>query len=240
MSTDTKSPSRRKRRGTGKIQPSQYTVKPMEGAIQKSRWGKYERSDFERVEQMIAGFITRRLGKVVPAVMNGFFNAAKPEERNLPELKTAFYSFLMYGWRDNNNIRVVDLFHHASPPLQGRQRAALDACLQARMVLLKINDVHVRKERIRGRDLLRDEAVTVLDKHAVSQLRAGDHFMSWMIPWGTSWRAIGAAAVIPGERSDALNMAITSLTKSFNCTKLELPGKHAAHLFWVIYRVAHM
>ena len=192
ISDDTKTSSRRKRRGTGKIQPSQFTVQPMEGAIQKSRWGKYERADFERVEQMIAAFITRRLGQVVPVVMNGFFNAAKPEERNLPALKTAFYSFLMYGWRDNNNIRVVDLFHHTSPPLQGRQRAALDACLQARMVLMTVDDVHVRKERIRGRDLLRDETVTVSDKHAAAQLRPGDRFMSWMIPWGTSHLPIGA------------------------------------------------
>jgi hypothetical protein len=240
MNIDSNRSSRRKRRGTGKIPASLFTVKPMEGAIQKSRWGNYERSDFQRVEQMIAAFITQRLGKVVPIVMERFFNAATPAERNHPALKTAFYSFLMYGWRDPKSVRVVDLFYHANPPLQGRQLAALEACLQARMVLMTVDDVHLRKQRIRGRDLLRDETVTMRDKNAAAALRPGMCFLSWMIPWGTSWQAIGSAIMVPAERADALTIAIKSLAESFSCTRLELPGRHAAHLFWVIQRVAHM
>lgn len=231
--------SRRKRRGTGKIPSSTITVKPMEGATQKSRFGTYERADFEGVEQLIAGFVARRLGQAAQVVMNGFFNAATPEEQRRPGFKTAFYSFLMYGFRDNNGVRVIDHFLHATA-LEGRQRNALEACLEARFVLLRVGDTHVRKQRIRGRDVLRDEDVTVRDAPLAAQLKPGDHLLAWMIPWGTSHLPIGAPIVCAAHKRDALEGALKSLAQSLTATRLQLPGRHAASLFWVVYRVARM
>lgn len=234
--------SRRKRRGTGRVAPSEYIVQPIptHQPPTGSKYGRYERSDFEQLEQMLASFVARRLGQVVPPVKKGFFNAASAAERKNPELQTAFYSYLMYGWKDERSIRVVDLFNHAGIELTGRLQAALDACLYARLVLLSVDDLHVRKHRIRGRDLLRGEELTVRDRNAVEALSPGDCILSWMIPWGTSWQPIGVANLIQARKRDALNQALDSLAKSFKCNTQMLPGRHPAHLFWVVYRVANM
>ncbi len=234
--------SRRKRRGTGRVAPSQYVVQPIptHQPPTGSRFGRYERTDFEQLEQMLASFVARRLGAVVPAVKQGFFNAASPEERQNAQLQTAFYSYLMYGWKDERAIRVVDLFNHAGIELTGRLQAALDACLYARLVLLRVDDIHVRKQRIRGRDLLRGEDITLRDQNAVQAVTPGDCLLTWMIPWGTSWQPIGVANLVQAKKTDALNQALDSLAKSFGCNLNLLPGRHPAHVFWVVYRVANM
>lgn len=242
MNTSKQKGSRRKRRGTGRVAASPYVVQPIPTSQPPtgSRYGRYERSDFEQLEQMLASFVARRLGPVLPNVRQGFFNAASADERKNPQLQTAFYSYVMYGWKDERSIRVVDLFKHAGIELTGRLEAALDACLYARLVLLRVDDLHVRKQRIRGRDLLRGEELTVRDGNAVQAVSPGDCLLSWMIPWGTSWQPIGVANHIQARKLDALQQALDSLAKSMSCTQQMLPGRHPAHLFWVVYRVANM
>ncbi|MCB9703962.1 MAG: hypothetical protein H6711_18880 [Myxococcales bacterium] len=202
--------------------------------------GRYERGDFERVEGMLASFANRRLAQLVPQIARGFFTAATPQEQQIPELRTAFYSFLLYGWRDANGVRVVDLFRRVGPQLDGRLLAALEACEGARLSLVAIEDVNPGKQRIRGRDLLRDEPVTLRDKNAIKTVRAGDRLLCWQIPWGTSWQPIGVATLVEARKAEALDRALESMANNLRAVRRELPERHAANLYWVVYRVAGM
>lgn len=202
--------------------------------------GRYERGDFERVEGMLASFVNRRLADLVSQVARGFFAAATPQEQQIPELRTAFYSFLLYGWRDGNGVRVIDLFRRVGPQLSGRQLAAFEACEGARLALIAIDDVNPSKQRIRGRDLLRDEAVTIRDKNATRSVRVGDRLLTWQIPWGTSWQPIGVATLVEARKAEALDRALESMANNLRAVRRELPLRHAANLYWVVYRVAGM
>ncbi|HGG56403.1 MAG TPA: hypothetical protein ENK31_01260, partial [Nannocystis exedens] len=220
--SDTPRQSRRKRRGTGAGSPTAApsrvsTIRSQRPSVAAKKpepkpktlsIGRYERGDFERVEGMLAAFANRRLANLIPQVARGFFAAATKQEQQLPELRSAFYSFLFYGWRDGNGVRVIDLFRRLGPGLKGRQLAALEACTRARLGLVQIDDVNIRKQRIRGRDVLRDEKVTLRDKNAVAAIRPGDRLLTWQIPWGTTWQPIGVATRIEARKVDALNRAI--------------------------------
>lgn len=245
--------SRRKRRGTGSISTLEErllaTAKPPPKPISREderpavvtpRFGRYERPDFERVEGMLAAFANRRLGPLMQQVANGFFGAATPEEKQNPELRTAFYSFFLYGYSDPKGIRVVDLFREAGLPLEGRLKAAYEACLQARLVLMTVDDVHAGKQRVRGRDMLLDEPVTVFERNLVQVLKPGERFLSWQIPWGTSWKPIGVASHIQARKAVALDRAIETLCNSLRVVRRELPGRHAGNLWWLVHRVANM
>lgn len=246
--------SRRKRRGTGSISTMEErllaTAKPppkpapREGErapnVTTPRFGRYERPDFERVEGMLAAFANRRLGPLLNTVANGWFGAATPEEKTNEQLRTAFYSFFLYGYTDPKGIRVVDLFREAGLPLEGRLKAAYEACLQARLVLMTVDDVHAGKQRIRGRDMLRDEPVTVFERNLVQALKPGERFISWHIPWGTSWKPIGVASHIELRKAVALDRAIETLCNSLRCVRVELPTTHAGNLWWLVHRVANM
>lgn len=247
--------SRRKRRGSGPFQNTEQEILQAQAeararaeAVDKlgadkpitPKFGRYERADFERVEALLAGFAQRRLAEVVQAVGKGFFAAAGPQEQQLPELRTAFYSFLLYGWRDQSGVRVVDLFRRIGPRLEGRQLAALDACAGARLGLVAVDDVSPHKQRLRGRDLLRGEAVTVRDQSATRALRPGDRLLGWLIPWGTSWQLIGVATQVEARKAQALDRALESMAAQLKSGRRELADRHAANLFWVVYRVASL
>ena len=250
--------SRRKRRGTGPFRTTDQEIlqaqaaaqarssaarpldAPASAAVIKPKFGRYERSDFERVETMLTSFASRRFGPFINQVMTGFFGAATAEEKANPELRTAGYSFCLYGFRDPKGIRIVDMFAHAGLPLDGRQRAALDACLQARLILASIDDVNPGKQRIRGRDLLRDEAVTISDRNLSQALRPGDRVLGWHIPWGTSWQPIGVAQRVEARKTQVLERGLETLCNGVRAVRRELPDRHAPNLFWLVHRVANM
>ena len=250
---DEKAASRRKRRGTGPISTEEErllaTARPVVkvsprreagGQVVKPKFGRYERADFERVETMLAAFANRRLGPLVNLVAKGFFGAATPEERENAGIRTAFYSFFLYTYRDPKGIRVIDLFAESGLPLEARQKAALEACMQARLVVMSIEDVHPGKHRMRGRDLLRDEPITALDRNASSLVKPGERLMCWQIPWGTSWQPIGYAVQVEARKVVALERGIETLCNGLRSVRRELPDQHAANLWWVVHRVANM
>ena len=263
----TPSGSRRKRRGTGPIAPSApeapaasaeaSTSAPAEPARPRAKdlaaavaqpaskvlsIGRFEREDFERVEGLVITLVTRnqQLQAAAQQLSRGFFAPASAEERQKRELQAAFYSFLMYGYRDGNGVRIIDLFRRAGPALTGRQLAAQEACEQARLVLVAVEDVNPSKQRIRGRDLLRAEPIALRDRNASNALRPGDRILCWVIPWGTSWQPVGVATHVEARKADALERAIESMANAFRAVRRELPERHPADLFWVVYRVAGM
>ncbi len=244
--------SRRKRRGTGPIATEEErllaTARPPVKVPPRGpdptpptpKFGRYERADFERVESMLASFGNRRLGQLVNIVARGFYGAATPEERENPGIRTAFLTYYLYTYRDPKGIRIIDLFADSGLPLAGRQKAALDACLQARLVVMSIDDVHPGKHRMRGRDLLRDEPITAIDRNASSLVKPGERLMCWQIPWGTSWQPIGYAVQVEQRKAFALDRALETLANSLRAVRRELPEEHAANLWWVVHRVANM
>lgn len=252
-----KTNSRRKRRGTGPISTEEQRLlatsrpaKPIHSTVaaressgpapRALKFGRYERPDFERVESMLAAFANRRLGPLVNAVAQGFYGAATAEERENPGIRTAFYSFFLYTYRDPKGIRVIDLFADSGLPLEGRQKAALEACLQARLVVMSIDDVHAGKHRMRGRDLLRDEPVTAIDRNASQVVKPGERLMCWQIPWGTSWQPIGYAVQVEQRKAVALDRALETLCNNLRAVRREMPEQHAANLWWLVHRVANM
>ena len=96
------------------------------------------------------------------------------------------------------------------------------------------------KHRVRGRDMLRDEPVTVFERNLVQVLKPGERILSWQIPWGTSWKPIGVASHIEARKAVALDRAIETLCNSLRCVRVELPGRHAGNLWWLVHRVANM
>lgn len=254
MNDSTTTGSRRKRRGSGGI-PTEtpqtaaqhladaeraFGAPPPKPQAKVLSIGRYERADFERVEALLAGFAQRRFPEVVQAVSKGFFAAASPQEQQLPELRTAFYSFLLYGWRDQSGVRLVDLFRRIGPTLDGRQLAALEACQGARLGLVAVDDVSPHKQRLRGRDLLRGESVTLRDRSAAESLRPGDRLLGWQIPWGTSWQLIGVATQVEARKAQALDRALESMLAQLKAGRRDLADRHAANLYWVVYRVASL
>lgn len=256
--TSARADSRRKRRGTGPFRTTDQEIlqaqaaaqarssaaaslhAPATAAVIKPKFGRYERADFERVETMLVSFASRRFGPFVNQVLTGFFGAATPQEKANPELRTAGFSFCLYGVRDPKGIRLVDMFAHAGLPIEGRQRAALDACLQARLVLAAIDDVNPGKQRLRGRDLLRDEPITITDRNLSQVLRPGDRILGWNIPWGTSWQPIGVAQRVEARKAQVLDRGLETLCNGLRAVRCELPERHGANLFWLVHRVANM
>lgn len=248
--------SRRKRRGTGPFLTSEQEIQQAQAAAHARtpapaapltnerpltpKFGRYERADFERVETMLASFATRRFGPFVNQVITGFFGAATPAEKANAELRTAAYTFCLYGYRDPKGLRLVDMFAHAGLPLEGRQRAALDACQQARLLLVAIHDVNPGKQRLRGKDILRDEPITIIDRNLSQALRPGDHALAWAIPWGTRWQPIGITQRVEARRSTTLERGLESLANGLRAVRRELPERFAPNLFWLVHRVANM
>jgi hypothetical protein len=250
--------SRRKRRGTGPFRTTEQEIlqaqaaaqarkssaKPLDespsAAVIKPKFGRYERADFVRVEGMLSSFASRRFGAFVNQIMTGFFGAATAEEKANPELRTAGYTHCVYGFRDPKGIRLIDMFAHAGLPIEGRERAALDACLQARLVLAAIDDVNAGKQRLRGRDLLRDEPITITDTNLSQALRPGDRVLGWQIPWGTSWQPIGVAQRVEARKAHVLERGLETLCDGLRAVRRELPERHAPNLFWLVHRVANM
>lgn len=249
--------SRRKRRGTGPNEPESAhdaaprriapaaaaaPTAPATAPAKVLSIGRFEREDFERVEGLVITLVTRnqQLQAAAQQVARGFFAAATAEERQKRELQAAFYSFLMYGYRDANGVRVIDLFRRVGPKLGGRQLAAQEACEEARFGLVAVEDVNPGKQRIRGRDILRDEPVTLRDRNAAAAIRPGDRVLCWQIPWGTSWQPVGVATHVEARKAEALERAIEAMANGLGAVRRELPERHAANLFWVVYRVAGM
>ncbi|MFZ6177192.1 hypothetical protein [Nannocystis pusilla] len=250
-----RSDSRRKRRGTGPFLTAEQEIAQAQEAARARnpapvaaltnerpltpKFGRYERADFERVESMLGSFATRRFGPFVTQVMNGFFGGATPAEKNNADLRRAAQTFCLYGYRDPKGVRLVDMFTSAGVPLEGRQRAALDACLQARLLLVAVDDVNPGKQRVRGKDLLRDEPVTLTDSNLSQALRPGDRVLTWSIPWGTSWQPIGVGQRLEARRAVVLDRGLEQLCDSLRAVKRELPDRHGPNLFWLVHRIAN-
>ena len=192
---------------------------------------------FTEVDQMVGAFAQRSFGKVIPAVMAGFFGGAKsPKELEDPELQSAFMLFFVYGWKDPNGMRIIDAFAAYGPNLQREQKRVLAALRAARLGLFVAESRAEGNKQLVGRDYFRDEPIAVLDHNAYETLADGDGLLAWYMEVGDLWRPFGVATQVEARKLTPVCGALTKLAAGMHMTTAELAERKPAQAFWTVYR----
>ncbi|PRQ02795.1 hypothetical protein ENSA5_21480 [Enhygromyxa salina] len=195
---------------------------------------------FKQVDLMIGSFAKRRFGPMMPKVAEAFFGVASSDERTHPELQQAFALYFVYGYRDAQGVRILDMFANYGLELEREQKRVLDACLRARFVVFALERKNTANKQLLGRDVLRGVPMTVLDNVAFAQLAPGDVLVAYMFPIGDLWRPLGMATKVARARAKALSQGLSQLARTQGFAPIELPDRRPAQVFWTAYRVADM
>ncbi len=193
---------------------------------------------FKQVDLMIGSFAQRRFNNIMPKVAAGFFGAAKGDEPNHPELQQAFALYFVYGYRDGQGLRIIDMFERFGLSLDREQTRVLEACKRARLVVFQLERTNPANKQLLGLDILRGIPVTVLDQAAYDRVAPGDVLVAYMFPVGDLWRPLGMATKIPRARVNALRAGLAQLANEQGFAPVELPDRRPAQVFWVGYRSA--
>jgi hypothetical protein len=195
---------------------------------------------FKQVDLMIGSFSQRRFGPLMPKVAAGFFAAAQGDEKNRPELQQAFALFFVYGYRDAQGLRIVDMFSRFGLQLDREQQRVVDACLRSCMVVFTLERKNEANKQLLGRDILRGLPMTVLDNVAYDALKPGDVMVAYMFPVGDMWRPLGIGTKVARPRAQALSKGLGQLAQSQNLSTVALADLRPAQVFWTAYRLADM
>ena len=155
----------------------------------------------------------------------------------------AFSLWVVYGWKDKEGRRIVDMFAQYGLPLAGEQSRVLDALRKAKFAVFHMRRAEESNKQLRGRDALRNEPMVILDHAAFSQLEDGDGLVSWFFPVGKLWRPLGVATRIPRARVKALQDALTQFkqgSESKDQTLRRMADEQPAQVFWTCYRGANL
>jgi hypothetical protein len=195
---------------------------------------------FKRVDMMIGSFAQRRFGAMMPKVAEGFFAVARGDETKHPELQQAFALYFVYGYRDAQGLRVLDMFARHGLELDREQTRVLDACMRAQFVVFGLERKNEANKQLIGRDILRETPMTVLDNVAYAQLSPGDVLGAYMFPVGDLWRPLGMATKVAGANTKRLSQGLSQLAQGQNLVPIALADRRPAQVFWTLYRVAEM
>lgn len=195
---------------------------------------------FKRVDMMIGSFAQRRFGGMMPKVAEGFFGAARGNEAKHPELQQAFALYFVYGYRDAQGLRVLDMFASHGLDLDREQKRVLDACKRAQFVVFGLERKNDANKQLIGRDILRETPMTVLDNVAYAQLSPGDVLGAYMFPVGDLWRPLGMATKVARAKTKTLSQGLSQLSQNQGMVPIELADRRPAQVFWTLYRVAEM
>lgn len=195
---------------------------------------------FKQVDLMIGSFAQRRFGPLMPKVAAGFFAAAKGDEQKRPELQQAFALFFVYGYRDAQGLRIVDMFSRFGLQLDREQKRVVDACLRACMVVFALERKNEANKQLLGRDILRGLPMTVLDNVAYDALNPGDVMVAYMFPVGDMWRPLGLGTRVARPRVQALSKGLGQLAQSQSLSTVAIADLRPAQVFWTAYRLADM
>jgi hypothetical protein len=235
--------SQRKRRGH-KAETDAAEAARVEAANKPQRAVKAIRQldpeAFKRVDMMIGSFAQRRFGGMMPEVAKAFFAVARGDEANHPELQQAFALYFVYGYRDAQGLRVLDMFAQHGLQLDREQQRVLDACMRARFVVFGLERKNESNKQLIGRDILRETPMTVLDNVAYAQLSPGDVLGAYMFCVGDLWRPIGMATKVERAKTKALSQSLSQLSGNQNLVPIALADRRPAQVFWTLYRVAEM
>ena len=193
---------------------------------------------FRAVDMMIGSFAQRRFANIMPKVAAGFFGAAKGDEPNHPELQQAFALYFVYGYRDQQGQRVVEMFERFGLDLDREQKRVLEACKRAHLVVFQLERVNPSNKQMIGLDILRGIPMTTLDQNAFERMAPGDVLMAYMFPVGDLWRPLGMATKIARARVNQLRAGLAQLANEQGFTPVQLPDHRPAQVFWVGYRSA--
>lgn len=193
---------------------------------------------FRAVDLMIGSFAQRRFGNLMPKVAAGFFGAAKGDEPNHPELQQAFALYFVYGYRDQQGLRIIDMFERFGLELDREQKRVLEACKRSRFVVFQLERTNPANKQLIGLDMLRGIPMTVLDQNAYERLAAGDVLIAYMFPVGDLWRPLGMATKVARARVTNLRAGLAKLATEQGFAPVELPDRRPAQVFWVAYRSA--
>jgi hypothetical protein len=191
---------------------------------------------FRQVDLMVGSFAQRRFGNIMPKLAAGFFGAAKGDEPNHPDLQKAFALYFVYGYRDQQGLRVIDMFERFGLELDREQKRVLEACKRARFVVFQLERNNPANKQLLGIDMLRGIPMTVLDQNAFEHMTPGDVLIAYMFPVGDLWRPLGMGTKVARARVNALRSGLAQLANEQGFAPLELPDRRPAQVFWVAYR----
>jgi hypothetical protein len=195
---------------------------------------------FKQVDLMIGSFAQRRSAPLMPKVAAGFFAAAKGDEQKRPELQQAFALFFVYGYRDAQGLRIVDMFSRFGLQLDREQKRVVDACLRACLVVFSLERKNEANKQLLGRDILRGLPMTVLDNTAYDALNPGDVLVAYMFPVGDMWRPLGLGTRVSRPRAQALSQGLAQLAQGQNLSTVAIADLRPAQVFWTAFRLADM
>jgi hypothetical protein len=238
--------NQRKRRGHTQQPPAgteaaSLVVEPS-AAVQPKRAVKSVRQldpeAFRQVDMMVGSFAQRRFGNIMPKVAAGFFGAARGDEPNHPELQQAFALYFVYGYQDQQGLRLIDMFERFGLKLDREQTRVLEACKRARFVVFQLERQNPANKQLLGLDILRGIPMTVLDQNAYERLSPGDVLIAYMFPVGDLWRPLGMATKVPRANVNTLRAGLAQLANEQGFAPAELSDRRPAQVFWVAYRSA--
>lgn len=193
---------------------------------------------FRQVDLMVGSFAQRRFGNIMPKIAAGFFGAARGDEPNHPELQQAFALYFVYGYRDGQGQRIIDMFERFGLELDREQKRVLEACKRARFVVFQLERSNPANKQLLGIDMLRGIPMTVLDQNAFERTTPGDVLIAYMFPVGDLWRPLGMATKVARARANTLRAGLAQLANEQGFAPAELPDRRPAQVFWVAYRSA--
>lgn len=233
-------PTGRKRRGHSVDAEAEAAAKAAKPKRAVKAVRQLDPEVFKQVDMMIGSFAQRRFGPIMPKVAAGFFAAAQGDEQNRPELQQAFALYFVYGYRDTQGLRIIDMFSRFGLQLDREQQRVVDACLRACMVVFVLERKNESNKQLLGRDLLRGLPMTLLDNVAYAALVPGDVMVAYMFPVGDMWRPLGVGTKVARARAQALVQGMNQLAQSQNLSSVAVADMRPAQVFWTAYRLADM
>lgn len=193
---------------------------------------------FQQVDAMIGSFAQRRFGALMPKVAAGFFGNASEDERKHATLQKAFALYFVYGYRDAQGLRIIDMFSRFGLKLDREQKRVLEACLRASQCVCVIESKNAANKQLQCRDLLRGVPMTVLDRGAFDVFGPGDVLIAYMFPMGDMWRPLGMVTKVPRARGKALSQGLSQLAQRQGFAPAQVADRRPDQVFWTAIRIA--
>ena len=239
--------TRRKRRGhtdaaeataaaTATGAPTPAAPAPRPRAVKSVR--QLDPEAFRQVDGMIGSFAQRRFGALMPKVAEGFFGAASKQEREHAVLQQAFALYFVYGYRDAQGLRILDMFARFGLKLDREQTRVLEACRRTSFVVFMVEAKNEANKQLQGRDLLRGQPMSALDRGAFEVFNPGDVLVAYMFPVGDLWRPLGMCTKVPRAKVKAFGQGISQLAQRQGFAVAQLPDRRPAQVFWAAIRLA--
>lgn len=190
-------------------------------------------------------FAQRRFGPILAQLGAAFFRGRSPAEVREQGLQAAFRAWVLYGFRDENGVRIIDMFAAAGIPPKAEVARALVAARQARFGFFEVLERNPRTKQVRARDLTSGEEspadeLDFLDRNSYESLEISSVFAAWFVPVGALWRPVGAATLVPAAKHELLITGFERLLASQKLERAAFANKNSMQLFWLAYSVANL